>query len=113
MYCCGWREISALRVYRGDFDAALRGLFDKGVFTRDRVGCGSLLFNGTSGDNYNGLYASKFARDIRKRKLGKVVKLPSFRNPNTGRIIYPYMWMVDTAALLAYCQKNNIFPPIV
>jgi hypothetical protein len=42
-----------------------------------------------------GTYGDRLADHIRKHKLGKVVVVPTFRNPNTGNSIKLFVWIID------------------
>jgi hypothetical protein len=105
MRCCGWREIFNLSSYQGDFNLALKSLCNSGVIGINYTGCGALLFTAAGSRSS---YASKFAKDIVENKLGEVIKLPVFKNPNTGRQIKGYMWILDKTALTVYLRKHNL-----
>ena len=103
--CCGWQEISGLRYYQ-DLSTALKDLIRYRVVTQSHFGCGAVVFTqaGTRAK-----YGRMFAKDIQSAGLGTVVALPKFKNPNTGRIIFPFYWVMDRPAIIAYCQENLLF----
>lgn len=105
--CCGWDEITDLATYDGNFDAALQGLadalFPDGFYNDCKPCCGALLFTANVEDRVN--YATRFAQDILKRKLGKVIAIPRFGNPNTGHRITSFAWIINKQNLLRYIHK--------
>ena len=106
LLCCGWKEISGLTTYRGNFNAALQYLVDRGLIGRGGVPCGAFLFTQAG---KRSAYGTRFAKAIVENGLGNVERLPTFTNPNTGHHIQPFMWIVNERALVKYCQDNNMY----
>lgn len=102
--CCGWAELYGVQSYTNkqfhSFLAVARN-YSKGAYffasaceTSKPRSCG----------------ASRFANALRKHKLGTVVTLEPFLNPNTRRYIIPFIWHVDRATLNNYCIENAVKP---
>lgn len=48
---------------------------------------------------------TNLAAYIHKNKLGKVVRLPAAKNPNSGNKVTPFMWAVDWKRLSTFKLK--------
>lgn len=120
--CCGLGEIANLSYpYDQTFEQQLKGaLRNKKVIVRRSyydyhngasrsytysLFKGALFF--TSNTNERDNYAEQFAEGLRKNKLGKVTKLPAFKNPNTTNPITVYMWVIDKDRLIAFIKKQG------
>lgn len=117
MSCCGIQELCDLRGYTsGGFDSVIEKLTRTGFIQlypnyyqsysdNGSLNAGSLIF--TQADrSYNEIrYGVRFAADVTKRKLGKVIAIPRYTNPNTGNTISVFVWVINKAGLLRYAKK--------
>ena len=108
--CCGWDEMRELSSYNGNFDEALHrvkdSLFPDGFYNDSKPCAGAILFTANVRGRKN--YATQFAADIRKRKLGRVVSIPRFSNPNTDHRITSFAWVINKQNLLRYMRRNIV-----
>lgn len=107
--CCGWKEITGLSSYRGDFDQVLVDLIRLGVISRNGPSCGAFLFTEALRRKADTGYASRFAADLKERKLERVFELQQFRNPNTRNQIRTFMWVPMVRRLNKYCKEKNLY----
>lgn len=107
--CCGWKEITGLAAYRGDFDQVLVELIRLGVIGKSGPSCGAFLFTEALRRKADVGYASRFAADLKERKLERVFELRQFRNPNTGNQIRTFMWVPIVGRLTKYCREKNLY----
>lgn len=107
--CCGLGEIISL----GDRKSALTKLtelvqIDTIIHRTGRLRKGSLIFTANRKDEKN--YGTVFANFIEEHELGDVIRLPRFRNPNTGNPISTFIWIINGPALFKFCSTKNLFP---
>jgi hypothetical protein len=103
MFCCGWTELTGLNLWDGT-RTHFNELFKQFAGFRIPTGmCGSVLFTTNTREEAN--LAVKLAALIKHLKLGKVVKIPRFTNPNTNNLITSYVWILDKPAVVAYTAK--------
>jgi hypothetical protein len=107
LMCCGWGEIHGVNQYEGNLEGFVRQLYNDGFVYVGGQRRGALLFTQAG---VRSKYGKLLAKDLEAARLGKVQQLNSFKNPNTQRIIVPFMWMIDKAGLQAYCTEKGIFP---
>lgn len=102
MNCCGWAELSGIQSYTSkDLNKVIQGVRS--------ISKGALVFSSACRHETPKTCGSiRLAKDVEKHKLGTTTALPPFRNPNTGRIIVPFLWKLDRDAIYAYCKANNV-----
>lgn len=101
--CCGIREIDGLSDYLDNPEEAFYSLVSKNTSADTHLfGCGALLF--TQAGKVNN-YGKNFAKFIKDNDLGVVTEVPGFRNPNTGNVIYAFIWAVKVKEVLKLYAK--------
>lgn len=109
LYCCGWKEIAGLSNYAGNFDAVMVSLLRTGHIRRNALTCGAFIFTEAHNRKAGTGYATRFAADVKTRKLGKIEVLPVFRNPNTDHYIRSFMWMPSRPAVHKYLEAKGLY----
>jgi hypothetical protein len=108
LHCCGWTEITGIRWYERDLKDFVRALIGQNLVWNRGVRRGALLFT-QAGVRLKVPYGKQLATDLQEAGLGTVHELPHFRNPNTNRVIVPFLWKVDRKVLQAYCVEHKLF----
>lgn len=111
MGCCGWKEITNLYTFSDRYDINFIETLRRLKRSIDRGGA----FVFTAADYYGEFtqsnytnYAKLFADNIKINRLGKVIKLPMFQNPNTKNYIQSYVWIINRERLNNYLYKSKV-----
>jgi hypothetical protein len=110
LFCCGWKELGDAVSYRGSLKSLVQLLVDQDVIEAPRLCTGGFLF--TQAGNAS-KYGFRLEADIIAAGLGKVERLPKFKNYNTGRTIQPFLWIPNKKALIQYVRDNDITKNVI
>lgn len=117
--CCGLGEAAGLSYpqdssFKTQMRAILKGKkllarymnYYTGAFQRFHLRKGAVIF--TSNTLERGNYASTFASNITRARLGTVQKFKPFTNPNTDNPITVYLWTINQEALIQWVKSNGM-----
>lgn len=96
-YCCGMYELGSLYA---DTDKQMKEML---LDICPNTFCYG-LFSNTS--QYTS--ARRLAAMLRRYKLGKVIRIPDRRNPNTLAVLSMYVWMPDWKAMKRWAKRNGV-----
>jgi hypothetical protein len=71
--------------------------------------CGGIIFSGAVPQTKQDTlpkYVENILEIIQEGDFGAVHALPTFVNPNTGNIVKPFLWVVNTAPLLQWWREE-------
>lgn len=119
--CCGVKEITGLSTHSPkQVQATLRRLLNNWRYEADfdyntrRVWLprlpAFLLFTQARlqpGDEANDLYGDQFAQLITDLQLGDVIAADEKINPNSQRLLTPYLWRTDEDAIREYMRSRR------
>lgn len=123
--CCGLRELHGVNEIGPNLDPEefLKRAFNisnpynvTGQFGRlepDALRCGAYVFTQATP---RAKYGERLAKYIEKHNLGTVDRLERFKNPNTQRNIYTFLWRLDRKAIVewwAEVHQPALAPPPV